>query len=55
MMGEFILGEMYFEGPENGIEIEGNKEYGLHLIERSAKKGYEDAINRLNKLNNSNQ
>ena len=51
MMAEYILGVIYLEGHENGIEIKPNKEYGLELIKKSAEKGYEDAINKLNSLN----
>ena len=51
IMAEYILGMIYFEGKENGIEVEENKEYGLELIKRAAEKGYEDAINKLEELN----
>ncbi len=48
---EYILGMIYLQGKENGIDVEENKEYGLELIKRSAQKGYEDAINKLKELN----
>ena len=51
MKAEYILGMIYYEGKENGIEVEENKEYGLELIKRAAEKGYEDAVNKLKELN----
>ena len=47
MMAEYVLGSIYLEGKENGVDVEPNKEYGLELIKKSAEKGYEDAINKL--------
>lgn len=50
-MAEYILGMIYLEGKENGLEVEENKEYGLELIKRAAEKGHEGAINELKELN----
>jgi len=50
MMAEYTLGMIYFEGNENGVDVEENKDFGLELIKRAAEKGHEDAINRLKEL-----
>ena len=49
-MGQWLLGTLYLEGTENGIKIEENKEYGLELLQKSAKQGNEKAKEKLKEL-----
>ena len=49
----FILGEIYYEGQENGLNIISNKEKGLELIKKSASYGYEKAIEKLKEIRNN--
>lgn len=51
MKAEYILGMIYFEGKENGIDVAKNKGFGLELIKKSAEKGYEDGKRRLEEIN----
>jgi len=47
---QYVLGMLYLEGKENGVNIEENKEYGLELIIKSAGKGNENAILKIEEL-----
>ena len=47
---QYVLGKLYLEGKENGIDIEENKEYGLELIRKAAEAGHEEAINKIKEL-----
>ena len=47
---QYVLGMLYLEGKENGVDIEENKEYGLELIIKSAGAGHEKAINKIQTL-----
>jgi len=47
---QYILGMLYLEGKENGVNIEANKEYGLELIKKAAESGDEEAINKIKEL-----
>ena len=49
-MGQWLLGTLYLEGNENGIEIEKDTKYGLELLQKSAKQGNEKAKEELKKL-----
>lgn len=42
-MAQYVLGAIYYEGKENGMDVEENKEYGLELLKKSAEAGNEDA------------
>lgn len=52
-MGQWLLGTLYLEGNENGIEIKQDKEYGIELLQKSAKQGNEKAIEKLKELKQS--
>ena len=47
---QYVLGMLYLAGKENGVNIEENKEYGLELIIKSARNGYENAISKIEEL-----
>ena len=49
-MGQWLLGTLYLEGNENGIEIEKNTEYGVELLQKSAEQGNEKAKEELKKI-----
>ena len=49
-MGQWLLGTLYLEGNENGIEIEKDTKYGLELLQKSAEQGNEKAKEELKKM-----
>lgn len=51
---QYVLGRLYYEGYNNGFEIIKNEEKGLNLIKMAADKGYEQAIETIEKLKKVN-
>lgn len=50
-MAQYVLGAIYYEGKENGMDVEENKEYGLELLKKSAEAGNEEAKKMVENLN----
>ena len=51
-MAQWLLGIIYLEGKENGVDTEQNIDLGMQLLKKSAKSGNEYAIKKLNQLKN---
>lgn len=51
-MAQWLLGTIYLEGKENGVDTEQNIDLGMQLLKKSAKRGNEYAIKKLNQFKN---
>ena len=50
---KYVLGQLYYEGEENEINIKSNKQKGLKLLEEAAEEGNGRAIERLQEIKNN--